>query len=236
MGAHIYTKAKTRNLRKPLRFVGLGLIFLGLLFGLYAFFPLISWELYLRPAFANSDFASPIPHTTIMTKDTIQSLLTSSLHGSDWLPAYYQEANVGGTITHYSLSIPKLKIENAEVSAIDTDLNSHLVNFPGTALPPSKGNAVIFGHSTLPQLYDPKNYKTIFANIHNLIIGDKILIKINDALYTYKIISISIVDADNTSYLNQQSDDSYLTIVTCTPPGTIWKRLIIKSKLEKIEG
>jgi sortase A len=236
MEAHIYTKAKRKNYRKPLRFVGLGLIFLGLLFGLYAFFPLLSWQLYLRPVFASSNFASPIPQTTIMTQETIQSLLTNSLNGSDWLPAYYQEANVGSTITHYTLSIPKIKIDNAEVSAIDTDLSSHLVHFPGTALPPMKGNAVIFGHSTLPQLYNPTNYKTIFANIHNLIIGDKLLIKVNEALYTYKIISISIVDAENTSYLTQQSDDTYLTIVTCTPPGTVWKRLIIKSKLEKIEG
>jgi sortase A len=236
MGAQIYTKAKRKNFRKPLRFVGLGLIFLGLLFGLYAFFPLLSWQLYLRPAFASNNFASPIPQTTIMTQETIQSLLTNSFNGGNWLPAYYQEANVGSTITRYTLSIPKIKIENAEVSAVDTDLASHLVHFPGTALPPSKGNAVIFGHSTLPQLYNPTNYKTIFANIHNLIIGDKLLIRVNEALYTYKIISINIVDAEETSYLTQQSDDTYLTIVTCTPPGTVWKRLIIKSKLEKIEG
>ena len=171
-----------------------------------------------------------------MTGATIQSLLTNSLQGGDWLPAFYQEANVGSTITHYSLSIPKVKIENADVSAIDTDLSSHLVHFPGTVLPPKKGNAVVFGHSTLPQLYDPTNYKTIFANIHNLAIGDKLLVKVNDALYTYKIISMSIVDPQDTSYMNQHADDSYFTIVTCTPPGTIWKRLIIKSKLEKIEG
>lgn len=170
-----------------------------------------------------------------MTKATIQSLLTSSLRGDDWLPDFYQETNNGSKTTHYKLSIPKVKIETAEVSAIDTDLNAHLVHFPGTALPPNKGNAVIFGHSTLPQLYDPTNYKTIFANVHNLTIGDKFLVKIDDTIFTYKIYSISIVDADDTSYLAQPSDDSYLTVVTCTPPGTIWKRLIIKSKLEKID-
>ena len=236
MGAQIYKKTTQRNFRKPLRFVGLGLAFLGLLLGLYTFFPLISWQLYLRPVFASNNFASPIPQTTIMTRDSIQSILTSSLQGDDWLPAIHQTGKVGSKLTHYSLSIPKVKIENAEVSAVDTDLAVHLVHFPGTALPPNKGNAVVFGHSTLPQLYDPTNYKTIFANIHNLTVDDKLLIKINDAIFTYKITSITIVDAEETSYLAQQSDDSYLTIVTCTPPGTIWKRLIIKSKLEKIEG
>ena len=30
----------------------------------------------------------------------------------------------------------------------------------------------------------------------------------------------------------RDTTDSYLTLVTCTPPGTTWKRLIIKAKLE----
>lgn len=234
MGTHLYTKAKTRNLRKPLRFVGLGMLVLGLLFGLYAFFPLLSWQLYIRPAFASNNFASPIPHTTIMTQDTIQSLLANSFRGGNWLPSVYEHTEVSSTITRYTLSIPKVKIEKAEVSTIDTDLGKHLVHFPGTPVPPSKGNAVVFGHSTLPQLFDPKNYKTIFANVHNLTIGDKFEVTVNGKLYTYSIVSIQIVEADDASYFIQQTDDSYLTVVTCTPPGTIWKRLIIKSRLERI--
>jgi sortase A len=233
MNTYLYKKSKRRNIRKIARFTGLGLAMIGLLLAIYVFYPLLSWQLYLRPVFASSNFASPIPQKTIMTPDTIASLLENSLNRGDWLPSIYQDSQITSAVTAYQLSIPKLKIENAEVSTLDTDISRHLVHFPGTAMPPKEGNAVIFGHSTLPQLYDPKNYKTIFANIHNMTAGDKILITSNNTIYTYVVTTISIVDAHDTSYLTQDQEKSFLTIVTCTPPGTTWKRLILKAKLEK---
>ena len=234
MGTHLYTKTTPKNVRKPLRFLGLCMAIFGLLFGLYTFFPLLSWELYLKPAYASTSFESPIPQTTIMTKDTLRSLLENSFHNGNWLPSVYDGAQVTSTITSYSLSIPKLTINEATVSTIDTKIDQHLVQFPGTALPPHKGNAVVFGHSTLPSLYDPKNYKTIFANILELKVGDKITLHVNNVTYTYTVVTITIVDAEDTSYLTQDQNDTYLTIVTCTPPGTTWKRLVIKSRIEKI--
>lgn len=215
----------------------------GCLFGSYIFFPLLSWELYLQPAFAAQSYAAPIPAATIITKDYIQSLGQYALNafsGTDysrvenWVPASYKEVAVSPQIASYYLSIPKLHIDNAVVSTIDNDLDIHLVHFPGTAIPPAKGTAAIFGHSTLPELFNAKNYKTIFATAHTLKVGDIITITTDNTVYSYRIFNISIVEPDDTSYLTQQYDDSYLTVITCTPPGTTWRRLIIKSKLEKI--
>lgn len=245
MKALIYTKkTKKKNLRKIVRFFGLGVSVVSFFVGLYIFFPLISWELYLKPVFAGQAYASPIPKTTVITRQYIDSLLESTqnpFNGGDysnvqnWFPSITYKGNqVTGQISSYSISIPKIAINNAYVSTLDTNVDIHLVHFPGTALPPNKGNAAVFGHSTLPQLYDPTNYKTIFAKAHTLAVDDMIDVAMNNTIYKYKIINISIVDADDTSYLTQEYDDSYLTIITCTPPGTTWKRLIIKSKLEKI--
>ena len=243
MNKFIYKKSKKGNIKTIIRFAGLGLSTLGVIFSLYTFFPLLSWEIYVKPAFANQTIASPIPKTTIITKEQIQSLLrnrATSLNGRDyskaqnWLPMTYKEMQIASQLSFYNISIPKINIDNADVSTIDTDLTKHLIHFPGTTTPPNKGNAVIFGHSTLPQLYNPKDYKTIFANIHNVVVGNTIIVTINNTLYTYKIFSITVVDAEDTSYLTQEYDNSYLTIVTCTPPGTTWKRLIIKAKLETI--
>src|SRR6478672_13665631 len=139
MGTHLYTKKQTRNIRKPLRFVGLGMALFGLLFGLYTLFPLLSWKLYLEPAYASTTFASPIPQTTIMTKDMLHSLFEASLHNGSWLPSVYNGGQVTSNITQYSLTIPKLGINDAVVSTIDTRIDQHLVHFPGTALPPHKG-------------------------------------------------------------------------------------------------
>src|SRR5690606_26351929 len=129
-------------------------------------------------------------------------------------------------------SIPKLKIENAIVSTRDYDLEQHLVQYFGTAIPGENGTAVIFGHSTLPSWFDPKNYKTIFATLHTIKTGDEIFITVNGATYKYKIFSILITDPEDTNILSQSYDNSYITIVTCTPPGTIWKRLIVRAALE----
>jgi sortase A len=235
----VYRKRKKKNIRKFFRFFGLGLSICGFIFGLYFFFPLISWEVYLRPVFATQAFASPIPKTSIITSATIQSLLVNTENSimnfnnsSDWLPKTYKQVQINTQVSSYQISIPALTIQDAEVSTVDTDLDVHLVHFPGTAVPPDKGTAAIFGHSTLPQWFDPTNYKTIFATALNLQIGDTIVVSTDNTLYTYKIYDITIVDPDDTSYLTQQYDGSYLDIVTCTPPGTTWKRLVIKSKLE----
>jgi sortase A len=241
MANHVYKKTKKKDKRKIGRFVGLVMLAGGLLVGLYIFFPLISWQLYLEPAFASTSYASPIPKNTIITKNYLKSLINNTAdaingvnydNASNWLPPQHKESQPSGNILSYSISIPKLNIENADVSTTDTDLNSHLVHFPGTAVPPSRGTAAIFGHSTLPQLYDRKNYKTIFANIHELSIGDTIIVSANNTLYTYKIYAMEITDPEDTSYLTQSYDSSYLDIVTCTPPGTTWKRLIVKTRLE----
>lgn len=239
-----HIKRDTHRLRIIFRLIGVCLLLTGVFFGLYFFFPIISWKLYLEPTFASQSFATPIPKTTIITKDYIQSLWLNTARSvqtlydkntQNWLPvSQYKEAQISTQTVSYFLSIPKLNIQNAVVSTIDTNLSSHLVNFPGTAIPPARGNAVVFGHSTLPQFFDSKNYKTIFSTVHTLIIGDVIMVTANNLTYNYKIYSISIENAGDTSYLSQEVNDSYLTIITCTPPGTTWKRLIIRAKLEKI--
>ncbi|MEK7160243.1 MAG: sortase, partial [Patescibacteria group bacterium] len=104
----------------------------------------------------------------------------------------------------------------------------------GTAIPGTQGNAVIFGHSTLPQLYNEKDYKTIFSNLYKLSIGDEIIVNSGNLTYKYIVENVVVVDPDNTSILEQNYDDSFLTLVTCTPPGTIWKRLVVKGRIEKI--
>lgn len=244
MNTQIYRKAKKRNVRKIIRLSGLGISLSSLLMGLYIFFPLLSWEVYLKPAFASTTFASPIPQTTIITKDYIKSLIKNTENtfkgldynnAQNWLPTTtVKSAEVTSGTSAYYISIPSINIQNATVSTIDVDLSQHLVHFPGTTVPPNKGTAAVFGHSTLPQLYDRSNYKTIFAYAHTLQVGDMINVSVNNQSYNYKIITISIVDPEDTdTFLSQQYDDSYLNIITCTPPGTTWKRLVIKSRLQK---
>lgn len=241
MANKVYTKAKSGTVRRIIRFTGLGISIIGMLMVAYFSFPLISFQMYLQPVFAEQGLAAPIPKTTVLSENSLKSLIqatTDSLKGVDysdarnWFPSV-QEGATKATVTHYYLSIPKLKITDAYVSTVDNDLDHHLIQYGGTSVPPNKGTAVVFGHSTLPQLYQPGNYKTVFAYAHTLQVGDEIVLTVDGITYTYKIFNITIIDPSDTSAFAQTYDDNYLTLVTCTPPGTTWKRLLIKSRLEK---
>ncbi len=237
-----YKKAKGSKKKLFVRITGIFLMGIGTAIVLYVFSPLILWQIFIAPVLQAQEIVVPIPSTTLVTTASIKSLLASqasALSGIDytdaknWFPTASAQEHQS-KVPQYTISIPRLNISNAVVSTVDTDLSKHLVNFDGGCTPPDKGNCVIFGHSTLPQLYDPKNYKTIFANIQNIKIGDTIIVTVQHVVYTYKIFSITIIDPDDTSVLAQTFDDSYLTLITCTPPGTVWKRLVIKSRLQTL--
>jgi len=241
MGKYYYKKAG-KKIKRTARLLSLLIVILGISIGAYIFFPLLSWQIYFAPVFASQDIAVPIPQINLVNSNTIGSLLSqasNNLSGVDyenaqnWFPDFKFEKGKP-KIDTYTMSIPKLNIKDAVVSAVDDDLSKHLVNFGGTAIPPDKGNAVIFGHSTLPQLFDAKNYKTIFAKVYELKVGDELLTNVSGTSYSYRIYNITVVSPEDTSVLQQDYSDSFLTLITCTPPGTIWKRLIIKARLEAV--
>lgn len=237
-----YKKKDPKRKKRALKIFSFASFILGLSVFVYAFFPLISWQIYFAPVFANQEINSPIPKVNIVSGNTLASLISEasqSLSGvnytdaQNWFPGYNPETGLQRS-TQYLISIPKINLIDAKVSAKDTDLTKHLVNYGGTALPPEKGNAVIFGHSTLPQLYDKNDYKTIFSYLYKLETGDDIVVKVGNVTYKYKVESVTVVDPTNTSVLEQNFSDSFLTLITCTPPGTIWKRLVIKARITTI--
>lgn len=236
MGKYYYRKNAQYSLKKYLRLVSVLLLLTGISIILYVLFPVISWQIYFSPAFTSQNITSSIPHANIidLTKNSIKRV--DYTKAENWFPKFNPSSNQDNQsdTPFYAISIPKINIEKATVSTIDTDLTKHLVNYQGTSIPGKNGNAVIFGHSTLPQLFNPKDYKTIFANAYKLKNEDIIYAMVNGVTYTYKVLRITVVDPEDSSALSQDYRDSYLTLVTCTPPGTIWKRLIIKARLEEI--
>jgi sortase A len=236
MGKYYYKKNAKDNFKKYLRLISYFSLTIGILIILYVSFPIISWQIYFQPAFASQNILSSIPRADIV------SLAKNSLDATDYMKAenWFKNVNPGVNqkkqvdVPSYFISIPKIAIKEAVVSTIDTDLEKHLVNYQGTSIPGKNGNAVVFGHSTLPQLYDADDYKTVFANAYKLKNGDIIYAIINNVTYTYRIFKTIVVDPTDSSVFIQNYDNSYLTLITCTPPGTVWKRLIVKAVLEKI--
>ncbi len=136
-------------------------------------------------------------------------------------------------VSYYNLSIPKLKIDDAIVAIGGEDLSKNLIQYPGTALPGKRGNSVIFGHSVLPIFYNPKEYISIFSTLPTLKIGDDILINYDNVSFKYRIESMFEVYPTDIQVLQQDNSDSFLTLVTCVPPGDPRKpkRLIVRARI-----
>jgi len=237
-----YKKKKRLPVKRYTRLFGAVLIILGLGTVIYVFFPLISYFVFIAPVFTSDALSAPIPQTTIVNGASVKNMIlsTDTPMGTDynninnWFPGFSinKSTTSHANVKYYTLTIPSINIKAAQVTTVDTDLSKHLVNIANTAVPPEDGNTVIFGHSTLPWLFDPNNYHTILANALQLKDGDKIIATVDGKSYTYSIYSITVVPPSDTSIFSQIYDTSYITIVTCTPPGTTWQRLIIRARLE----
>lgn len=131
----------------------------------------------------------------------------------------------------YYISIPSLKIKDALVDFGSMDLKKSLIQYPQTALPGQLGNTVIFGHSVLPQFFNPKSYLTIFATLFRLKPDEEILVDFDKIKYKYKVEEMFEVKPTDFSVLEQRFDGRYLTLITCSPPGTYLRRLVVRAKL-----
>lgn len=236
--AKYYYKGKKRNYKILFKLMSVAVLICGAILFSYTFFPLISWQIYFAPVFASQKIDAPIPNHTVINPANIGALIASATNSisTDYTNAYNWYPGIqekGSNIAAYKISIPKIGITDALASNEDTDLTKHLVQFNSDTLPGKDGNSIIFGHSTLPQLYDPTNYKTILANAYKIEVGDEIIVNMEKRQFNYKIESITVVEPSDTSVLAQNFSDSFLTIITCTPPGTIWKRLVIKARIQK---
>lgn len=139
------------------------------------------------------------------------------------------------SVSTYLLTIPKLKIKDATVTLgsidLNMDLKKSLIQYPQTTLPGQLGNTVVFGHSVLPQFFNSKSYLTMFSTLYLLEQGDEIYINYNNEKYKYIVNEMFEVKPTDFSVLEQRFDQKLLTLITCSPPGTYLRRLIIKASL-----
>ncbi len=245
MALYQFRKENNSPRRQAIHMGSYASLTIGSLLLFWSFYPIISFEIYSR-LFIENRINSPVPHS-----NTVSSLLqANSVLGSYnvfsnnlrdftqaklWFPTLKQAGALANLpVKSYNITIPKIGIKNANVTVGGEDLAKSLVHYLPRSLPGEFGNVVIFGHSTLPQLYNVKDYKTIFTYLPSLNKGDEIIIKMGDTSYRYEVYDMFVVKPDQISVLEQATDNSYITLITCVPPGTYWNRLVVKAKLTKL--
>lgn len=137
------------------------------------------------------------------------------------------------------LIIPKINVDVPVVYGASPDHDSMMAamqkgiaNFsvPGAnSLPGQVGNTVLSGHSS-NDLFEPGDYKFIFAQLDKLTTGDTIYVNYNSVRYTYSVVKTQIVSPNNVQALYSFTDKPYLTLITCTPLGTSTNRLLVTAE------
>ncbi len=109
--------------------------------------------------------------------------------------------------------------------AFQDDLKDGVIHYPGTAEPGEIGNVFITGHSSY-YLWDSGRYKDVFARLNQLVPGDEITIYYDQEKYQYTVREKREVQNDDVDVL-EQGDEKILTLMTCSPVGTNFRRLVI---------
>lgn len=149
--------------------------------------------------------------------------------------------DVNPDITQFGLEIPLLSIKVPVIADVDLSNEKRyqaivaklgIAQMEGTKLPTEKGNLFLFGHSSFWLNY-PGEYKQVFKELDKLKKDEKFTVYYKGATYEYTVMQNKIVADDDFSVLDptpNDANDSTITIMTCWPPGTSQKRLVVFGK------
>lgn len=133
--------------------------------------------------------------------------------------------------------IPKINVEapvvydvpSLEENIIQSKLRNGVVHYPipgANSLPGQTGNTVVLGHSS-NDVFDNGGYKFVFVQLDKLSKGDTFYLHYEGTRYTYSVTEKKVIDPTQVGQLVIDNGKPLATLVTCTPPGTALKRLVV---------
>jgi LPXTG-site transpeptidase (sortase) family protein len=135
--------------------------------------------------------------------------------------------------TESRLIVPKIGVDAPIIFAettIEKDIQEALregvVHYFKTAKPGEDGNIFISGHSS-NYWWEKGNYNYVFSLLDRMDVGDTATIYYKGHIYEYTVYEKFIVNPTEVSVL-AQTQKPILTLMTCTPPGTDFRRLIVR--------
>lgn len=209
-------------------------IILGLASIAFSIWPYFVWQLKTLPRLSGEIDQIPIPKDQVLSIQSLANVqVAQDADGFSYFTTNAINPPTGGPRPQdFKVTIPKLKIVKAAARVDSLNFYDHLSHFPGSALPGQIGNSFLTGHSILPQFYDPTNYRAIFSKLSDLEIGDDVYIEIEGQNLHFAVQYAKVVDPRDTSVIAPISQNGRnLTLMTCVPPGTNFKRLVVITSL-----
>ncbi len=222
------------------------LIFTGMVLIGIVIYPIITYQLQFFPQVFQHEIIKPVKlienyqikaneeENKQHEKATDVISQVDTTNPKTWFPEAKYKKIEKPKISNYTLTISKLGIKDVNVEIGGEDLKKSLIQFPGSSNPGELGNTVIFGHSTLPLFFNPKVYETIFSTLPEMKKGDEIVARVDGIEYKYIVYEMVTVNPSDLTVLEQRYDKYDMSIITCVPPGTKWKRLVVKARLKEI--
>lgn len=132
------------------------------------------------------------------------------------------------------LIIPKINVEipvvydepSIDEAAVQKALERGVVHYATTPNPGELGNGAIFGHSA-NNILNKGKYKFAFVLLHKLEAGDTFYLEKDGKRYVYKVYEKKVVPPSEVSVLRSQGKPATFALITCDPPGTSLKRLVV---------
>lgn len=158
---------------------------------------------------------------------------------ADKVIAVQKEAEDWGVNSYFSIVIPKINAASNVLANIDSGnrieyteaLSRGVAHSKGTYFPGQGKTIFLFSHSTDSPL-NIARYNAVFYLLRKMEIGDSIIIFFADQKYEYKVTEKLFAEPEDTSWLTYETSAEKLILMTCDPPGTTWRRLLVIAEPE----
>ncbi|MFC1622261.1 sortase [Patescibacteria group bacterium] len=142
--------------------------------------------------------------------------------------------------TDFGIVIPKIGANAKVVENVDphnsreyqVKLTEGIAHAKGSPLPGEFGNTFLFAHSS-DNFYNANRYNAVFYLLNKMEKSDKFFLIKDNVRYEYEVEEKSIVEAEQVEYMDSDLKTQKATLMTCWPPGTTIKRLVVVGNLVK---
>lgn len=203
-----------------LKYLGILLFVIGFVFLLITYLPLI--KAYLNYWFSPSPLDADVKVIEENNEDITES------------KDIKKDTDIVFVDRDFGLYIPKIKANARIIKNVDPydkdeyikALENGVAHAGGSSFPNQSGNVFLFAHSAV-NFYEQRKYNVYFYLLGELEKGDDIYVSYDGVVYQYSVLETKIVDPEDTKYLSNYMDEDTLTIMSCYPAGTNWKRIIV---------
>lgn len=141
--------------------------------------------------------------------------------------------------SEFGIMIPKIEANAPIVAEVDPydsniyqrELTKGVAHAKGTGFPGDDKTMFLFAHAS-GDIAMARRYNSIFYLLNKMEPNDEITIYYRGAPYQYQVSQVKTVNPDAIYYI-ENNPEADLILMTCTPPGTTWKRLLVFATLHR---